>query len=172
MKHDADHPDLRSRQFPVQEDMAYQLKVWRFEHIGWYLLVLCMLLGLLGLFSRGVLSSQDARSADGKVQVEYEMFHRNGSTNPLKLSVHTAPDATVELDIGGEMLDGFSVETMQPAPVRMRSSKQGMRLWLQADAQGQATLYVTLRGDGLGLFRSHIRVPGSSEVKLTQFIYP
>ncbi|MFI8395872.1 hypothetical protein CXF97_00870 [Pseudomonas sp. Choline-02u-1] len=172
MKDDTDHPDLRSRQFPVQEDMAYQLKVWRFEHIGWYLLVVCMLLGLLGLFSRGVLSSQDARSADGRVQVEYEMFHRNGSTNPLKLSVHVAPEATVELDIGGELLDGFSIETLQPAPVRMRSSKQGMRLWLQADAQGQATLYLTLRGDGLGLFRSHIRMPGSSDVKLNQFIYP
>ncbi|WP_152972325.1 hypothetical protein [Pseudomonas sp. RIT-PI-o] len=52
MKDDADHPDLRSRQFPVQEDMAYQL----------------------------------------------------------------------ELDIGGEMLDSFSIETMQPAPVRMRSA--------------------------------------------------
>lgn len=172
MKDDADHPDLRSRQFPVQEDMAYQLKVWRFEHIGWYLLVVCMLLGLLGLFSRGVLSSRDARSDDGKVQIEYEMFHRNGSTNPLKLSVHTTPEATVELDIGGEMLDGFSIETMQPAPVRMRSSAQGMRLWLQADAQGQATLYLTLRGDGLGLYRSDIKTTGSNDVQLTQFIFP
>ena len=88
MKDDTDHPDLRSRQFPVQEDMAYQLKVWRFEHIGWYLLVVCMLLGLLGLFSRGVLSSQDARSADGRVQVEYEMFHRNGSMNDLNIFVY------------------------------------------------------------------------------------
>ncbi|WP_447758955.1 hypothetical protein [Pseudomonas moraviensis] len=172
MKDDADHPDLRSRQFPVQEDMAYQLKVWRFEHIGWYLLVVCMLLGLLGLFSRGVLSSRDARSDDGKVQIKYEMFHRNGSTNPLKLSVHTTPEATVELDIGGEMLDGFSIETMQPAPVRMRSSAQGMRLWLQADAQGQATLYLTLRGDGLGLYRSDIKATGSNDVQLTQFIFP
>lgn len=172
MKHEPDHPDLRSRQCPVQEDMAFQLKVWRFEHIGWCLLVLCMLLGLLGLFSRGVLSSQDARSDDGKVQVEYEMFHRNGSTNPMKLSVHAAPETTVELDIGGELLDGFSIETMQPEPVRMRSSAQGMRLWLQTDAQGQATLYLTLRGDGLGLFRSHIKAPGSSDVKFTQFIYP
>ncbi|HWH87749.1 MAG TPA: hypothetical protein VNV36_13370 [Pseudomonas sp.] len=172
MKHDADHPDLRSRQYPVQEDMAYQLKVWRFEHVGWYLLVLCMVLGLLGLFSRGVLSSQDARSDDGKVRVQYEMFHRNGSTNALKLSVHAAPEATVELDIGGELLDGFSIETMQPEPVRMRSSAQGMRVWLQADAQGQATLYLTLRGDGLGLYRSHIRAAGSNDVPLTQFIFP
>jgi hypothetical protein len=29
-----------------------------------------------------------------------------------------------------------------------------MKLWLQTDAQGQANLYLTLRGDGLGLFRS------------------
>lgn len=27
MKDDADHPDLRSRQFPVQEHMAYQLEL-------------------------------------------------------------------------------------------------------------------------------------------------
>jgi|GEM_PF-5508748 len=51
MKDAADHPDLRSRHFPVQEHMAYRL----------------------------------------------------------------------ELDIGGEMLDSFGIETMQPAPVRMRS---------------------------------------------------
>ncbi|ROO00792.1 hypothetical protein BK674_09520 [Pseudomonas moraviensis] len=57
MKDDADHPDLRSRHFPVQEHMAYRL----------------------------------------------------------------------ELDIGGEMLDSFGIETMQPAPVRMRSAAQGMR---------------------------------------------
>ena len=36
MTDDADHPDLRSRDVPFREDMAYQLKVWRFERCGWY----------------------------------------------------------------------------------------------------------------------------------------
>jgi hypothetical protein len=77
MKEDTDHPDLRSRHFPVQEDMAYQLKVWRFEHIGWCLLVVCMLLGLLGLFSRGVLSSQDDRRSGHRRQAARWLQHRN-----------------------------------------------------------------------------------------------
>lgn len=87
MKDDADHPDLQSREYPIREDMAYQLKVWRFERFGWYMLVLLMLLGMFGLFSRGLLSSRDVHSEDGKVRVKYEMFHRNGSMNSMKISV-------------------------------------------------------------------------------------
>ncbi|MBC3269895.1 MULTISPECIES: hypothetical protein [unclassified Pseudomonas] len=172
MSRDADHPDLHSRQIPIREDMAYQRKVWRFERCGWYALVLCMVLGLLGLFSRGPISSQDVRSADGAVRVEYDRFHRNGSTNPMKVSVRGAPQATVEVELNGELLEGFSVETMQPPPLRARSAAQGLHLWLQADTQGQATLYLTLRGDGLGLYRSTVKAAGAESVTLTQFIFP
>lgn len=172
MKNDSDHPDLRSRQFPFREDMAYQLKVWRFERWGWSTFVLFVALGLLGLFSRGLISSQDVRSGDATVRVEYEMFHRNGSTNSMKISVRTTPESMVELDMTGELLDGFSIETIQPQPLYARSSAQGIRWRMQADSQGQANLYLTLRGDGLGLFRSGVRSAGSSDVKLTQFIFP
>jgi hypothetical protein len=34
------------------------------------------------------------------------------------------------------------------------------------------SLYLSLRGDGLGLYRSHISTPGSSGVTLSQFIFP
>lgn len=172
MKTDRDHPDLQSRDYPVREDMAYQAKVWRFERGGWYVLVLLVVLGLLGLFSRGVISTREVSSDDGHLHAEYEMFHRNGSTNAMKINLSGKPDATLELDIGGELLEGFSVETLQPQPLRSRNSAQGMRLWLQADGQGQATLYLTLRGDGLGLFRSRIESPGSTGVELVQFIFP
>ncbi|WP_085582380.1 MULTISPECIES: hypothetical protein [unclassified Pseudomonas] len=172
MSDDGDHPDLRSRQAPIREDMAYQLKVWRFERCGWYVLVLLVLLGLAGLFSRGMISSREVRSADGNVRVGYEMFHRNGSTNSMKISMAAAPEATVELELTGDLLEGFSIETLQPEPVRSRSSANGLHLWLQADTQGELSLYLTLRGDGLGLFRSHITTPGSDGVTLVQFIFP
>ncbi|MNV62232.1 hypothetical protein D3C71_1547690 [compost metagenome] len=172
MNDDAEHPDLHSRKYPVREDMAYQLRVWRFERCGWYLLVLLMVLGLMGLFSRGVLSSRDVRSEDGRVRVEYEMFHRNGSTNAMKISVSGYPESTVELELAGEILEGFSIETLQPEPARTRSSAQGIRLWVQTDTQGQADLFLTLRGDGLGLFHSRIVLPGTSDVQLDQFIFP
>ena len=172
MSEDSDHSDLKSREHPIQEDMAYQLKVWRFERVGWYVLVLVMLMGLLGVFSRGLVSSRDVLSGDGKLRVEYEMFHRNGSTNSMKISVSATPNSAVELDLAGQFLDGFSIETLQPAPLHSRSFSQGIKLWVSTDLDGQATLYITLRGDGLGFFRSHITSPGTKGVRLDQFIFP
>jgi hypothetical protein len=172
MSEDSDNADLRSREHPIREDMAYQLKVWRFERGGWYVLVLVVLMGLMGVFSRGLLSSRDVRSEDGKVRVEYEMFHRNGSTNSMKITLSSTPDSQAELELAGQLLEGFSIETLQPEPLRSRSSSHGIRLWLQTDLNGQATLYITLRGDGLGLYRSEISSPGTNSVNLVQFIFP
>ncbi|WP_027613501.1 hypothetical protein [Pseudomonas sp. URIL14HWK12:I6] len=172
MSDDRDHPELRSRSYPIREDMAYQLKVWRFERVGWYVLVLVVVLALVGLFSRGLISSREVRSDVGKIRVEYEMFHRNGSTNSMKVSVNATPDTAVELELAGQLLEGFSIETLQPEPLRSRSSSQGIRLWLQTDLDGQAKLYITLRGDGLGFYRSQIFSPGTNGIKLVQFIFP
>ncbi|MFJ5254046.1 MULTISPECIES: hypothetical protein [unclassified Pseudomonas] len=172
MRGDPDRSELRSRKFPIRENMAFQLKVWRFERVGWYVLVLVVALGLGGVFSRGLISSKDVHSDDGKLRVEYEMFHRNGSTNSMKITVNAKPNSAVELELGGQLLDGFSIETLQPEPLRSRSSSQGIRLWLQADLDGHATLYMTLRGDGLGFFRSQIASPGTNGVRLDQFIFP
>lgn len=172
MSDDRDHPELRSRKYPIREDMTYQLKVWRFERIGWYVLVLLVVLGLVGVFSRGVISSQDVRSDDGKLRVEYEMFHRNGSVNSMKIAVNATPDSAVELELAGQLLEGFSIETLQPEPLRSRSSSEGIRLWLQTDHDGEAMLYITLRGDGLGFFRTQVSPPGGNGVKLVQFIFP
>ena len=111
--------------------MVYQTKVWRFERWGWYSLVLVVLLALAGLFSRGPLSTRvtSRKRRPGSV-CEYEVFHRNGSSNPMKISVMGAPDSTAELELLGELLDGFSIETMLPEPVRASSGGQGIKLWL------------------------------------------
>jgi hypothetical protein len=166
------HADYQSRTYPVREDMAYQLKVWRFERWGWYALVAVMLSALLGVFSRGPLSAREVQSFDRKVTVHYEVFHRNGSTNPMKIVLGGRENSPVELELSGDFLDGFSIESMQPEPIKVVSAGQGIRLWLQTDAQGQATLYLTLRGDGLGGYSSRVSVPGSSPVNLTQYILP
>ncbi|MDQ0121900.1 hypothetical protein J2W17_000845 [Pseudomonas lini] len=172
MNDESGHTDYRSRDYPVRENMAHQVKVWRFERSGWYALVLLVVLALLGLFSRGPLSTRDVQGGDGKVRVQYEMFHRNGSINPMQLSVVGAPDAMVELELSGAMLDGFSIESLQPEPIRAVSAGQGIKLWVQTDAQGRANLHLTLRGDGLGLFHSRIASPGATAVDFDQFIFP
>jgi hypothetical protein len=85
MKDDESGPtDFHSRDYPVHEDMAYQVKVWRFERWGWYVLVMSDFAGdCWGCFHDGPISSRDVHGGDGKVRVQYEMFHRNGSSNPM-----------------------------------------------------------------------------------------
>jgi hypothetical protein len=166
------HCDYRSRDYPVREDMVYQAKVWRLERWGWYSLVLVVLLALAGLFSRGPLSTREARGNDARISVEYERFHRNGSSNPMKISVMGTPDSTAQLELLGELLDGFSIETMQPEPVRASSGGQGIKLWLQTDHEGRASIYLTLRGDGLGPFSTRLISPGAQTVFVNQFILP
>mgnify|MGYP001026322383 CR=1 FL=1 len=164
--------DFHSRVFPVREDMDYQLKVWRFERVGWYVLVALVIMTLLGLFSRGPLSSRDLRSGDGSLGVEYEMFHRNGSSNPMIIHMKGQPNAVLEVELGGAWLQGFEVQTLQPLPMRSASAGQGMRLWVQADAQGQASLYLSLLGQGLGLYHGRLSMPGGASLGFDQFIFP
>lgn len=168
----SEQDDHRSRVFPVREDMALQHKVWRFERVGWYVLVLLVILTLLGLFSRGPLSSRELQSADGTIGVEYEMFHRNGSTHPLILRLKGAPDAVLAIELGGDWLEGFDVQTVQPQPLRSAAAGQGVTLWVQADRQGQAILRLSLLGEGLGAYQSRIAMPSGAQVTFSQFIFP
>lgn len=169
---DQQHSDYQSREYPVREDMEYQLKVWRFERWGWYAFVAVVVIAIVGGFSRGPISSREAYSLDGKVTIYYEMLNRSGSANPMKVVVNSRESSQVEVELVGEFLEGFSIETMQPDPMKSVSSGQGIKLSLQTDSQGQATLYLMLRSDGLGAYNSRISVPGSPPVNLTQYILP
>ncbi|MGL6244475.1 hypothetical protein [Pseudomonas sp.] len=169
---DRQEDDFRSRNFPVNEDMAFQRKVWRFERVGWYALVLIVLLTLAGLFSKGPLSSRALVSPDQKLMIEHELFHRSGSTSSMVIHVQANPHQTVELQITGDFLQGFSIDTLQPDPLRSSTADQGIKWWLQADAAGKSTLYLTVRSDGLGLYESQVVTPGAKALKVTQFIYP
>ena len=172
MNHKRTHDDYQNRDYPVREDMAYQTKVWRFERWGWYFLVLLVMLGFGGLFSHGPMSLRDVYGSDGKLRIQYEAFHRNGSTNPMVISVIGAPDALVEVVLSGDLLNGFSIETMLPEPVQTSSVGEGLKLLVQADPQGRANLHLSLRAEGLGVFITQVKSPGTASVKMDQFILP
>jgi len=135
-------------------------------------LVLLVILTLLGLFSRGPLSSRQMHSADGSIGVEYERFHRNGSTNPLIVRLKGAPNAVLEVELGGDWLEGFDVQSVQPQPMRSSAAGPGMKLWLQADGQGEANLHLSLLGEGLGTYHGRIATPNGAVVTFSQFIFP
>ncbi|WP_445576750.1 hypothetical protein GKKCFE_15130 [Pseudomonas sp. E141] len=166
------HGDLHSRRYPVNEDMALQRKVWRFERWGWYGLVVLIALTLAGLFSKGPLSTAEVRSADGLLRIEHQRFLRNGSSDVLVIRLQGKAREPLEVTLNGELLRGFNVEMLQPQPLMASTAGEGVKLWLLSDKDGQAVLYLTLRSDGVGRFDTQVALATGASVRFSQFIYP
>lgn len=110
--------ELRDRTYPVQEFMDVQRRHWRLERVGW---VLFLLVVLLGLFSRGALSLTVSQSADGALAVEYQRFERKSAASQMIVKVRAEPGEVVQLEITGDLMDKFTIEGMQPAPLGSES---------------------------------------------------
>lgn len=171
--------ELVSRRHPVREDMPMQQRVWRFERVGWYVLVAIVLLALAGLFGNGLLSdaqvvSQDGRvvSQDGRVRVEYQRLSRSGTTDRLFITVQGTPGQPVEVQLEGSLLRDASIETLQPEPQRSMSHGQALLFQLGTKEDGVATLYLTLRSEHVGTLEGSVRAGPKSAVHFSTFLYP
>ena len=164
--------ELVSRRHPVQENMPMQQRVWRFERVGWYVLVAIVLLALAGLFGNGPLSDAEVVSQDGRVRVEYQRLSRSGTTDNLFITVQGIPDQPVEVQLEGSLLRDASIETLQPEPQRSMSHGQAMLFQLGTKQDGVATLYLTLRSEHVGTLEGRVRAGPESAVHFSTFLYP
>ena len=167
-----DDREFASRTHPVLEDMAQQRRAWRFERIGWFGLLLVIALTLAGLFSKGPLSQVTAHTADGALRVQYERFSRNGAQDDLVVTSTGSPGEMRYLRLGNELLKGVSIEGLHPEPAPLRSEGQDLVIPMRADSQGIATLYLTLRNNGVGLYRGRLALIGGESLAIPKFIYP
>jgi len=167
----SEQDELLDRDYPIQEDMRFQEKLWKLERAGWVALSLIAVITLLGVFGAGPLSQTHAQSPGGDLDIRYQRFERNGAASQLQVKAKAGSDGQVWLAIDGALLERFTVESIHPQPLVAEAFGNGMRLQFQPDAQGWATAYLTLRPDGVGPAKSVARLNGQS-VTLSQFIYP
>ncbi|WGV20766.1 MULTISPECIES: hypothetical protein [unclassified Pseudomonas] len=167
-----DEEEFISRRHPVEEDMRMQQRVWRFERVGWYALVLVVLLGLAGVFGNGPLSNAQLTSEDGRVHVEYQRLSRSGTTDNLRITVRGTAGEPVMLLLGGTLLREASIETLQPEPQVSQSHGRSLLLQLGTSKKGIATLYLTLRSEYVGPLEGVVRAGPNSVVHFSTFLYP
>ncbi|MNJ28913.1 hypothetical protein D3C77_234680 [compost metagenome] len=161
-----------SRQYPIKENMPLQRRVWRFERIGWYVLLLIVSVALAGAFGNGPLSRGEVVSQDERIRVSYQRLSRSGTRDNLQITVRAAPSEQVTLILGGALFREASIETMQPQPEEAASQRGDIALHLGADAEGLATLYLVLRTDHVGTLEGHIGLGSSSALHVSTFYYP
>ncbi len=88
----SEQDELSDRDYPIQEDMGFQEKLWKLERAGWVALSLVVAITLLGVFGAGPLSQTHAQTPGGDLDIRYQRFERNGAASQLQ--VKAKPVAT------------------------------------------------------------------------------
>jgi len=162
-----------SRNSPIKEDLRWIRREWLIQRAGEYLLILIVILGACGLFSKGVLSDGHARSPDGTLQVEYERFGRVESNMDMRIRFNAPVNDRFNVTIGGGALDNLQIQTLQPQPLEAVTMGSDLRLTFSArDTGPDHAIWLGLQPRNAG--RIHVTVHGGDHppARFTQWIYP
>jgi hypothetical protein len=161
-----------SRSEPFQEDMAFQLRDWRAERVGWCVMGILVILACLGLFSNGPLSKTTARDETRRLSVEHERFYRFGASSDMRWSVEAAPGTETTIAVNREFIEAFTLESITPAPSRMVGTADGVRLTFTREEGASLDVVLSVTPDEVGTVAPEVRLQDAEPIRLDTFIYP
>src|SRR5690625_1718489 len=126
----------------IEQDARFQQREWRIERVGWVLLTLFIVAGLVGVLGTGPLSWTTARSPHGVVAVAYQRVthHEADDSIELTFSPEAVQDGTVVVELTGSWVTGVDRQSMAPEPAEERVVPGGTVLELPVERAGRATL--------------------------------
>jgi hypothetical protein len=156
----------------IDQDLAFQQKMWRFQRFGWLALLLVALAAAVGVFGvNGPLSRQ--RASAEALQLEYQRFVRYET--PAALTVQLAPQGgdSASLWLGQGFAERFLVEQIVPEPERVEATPERVTYTFATPRSGgplQVTLHIRPQQPG-----PSVSLAGAGDgrpIEFYQFIYP
>ena len=155
----------------VGEDLAFQRKWWRFEHVAWTVLALMVVADLLGAFGRGPLAN--AKLRNDSMEVKYERVERSNS--PSIMRIEFAPEAihdgTIQLFVSESMVDRLGNRRIVPEPKSSTIGNGGITYEFAANGV-PATVQFALQPAKPGHERFTVGVPGQTSISAGVFVMP
>lgn len=162
-----------SHHAPVVEHLFWLRVENAARQYGFVLLVLLLLAGFCGLFSKGIFSNASVANPDGTLRAEYQRFGRSQSDMDLKLTLTVLPSESYTVTLGGQFMDYFEINTLYPQPWRFTRQNGGMTLeFHELPHGGTHTLWLSIQPRNAGKVRSTLQVNHSQPVSITQYVYP
>lgn len=151
------------------ELLQFQRFWWIAHRVGWLLLAIVIVAGLLGFLGPGLLSK--ASTGDRQLLVEYDRFLRSQSPTRLRILLPVSEGGLGFLWIDPAYLNEMDIEQIIPEPVRTEVREQWIVHLFRTDPGGRATVTVHARPRSAGPIRGHLG-SGPSTVEFRQFIFP
>ena len=163
-------PDLE-----VGQDLNYQRKMWRIQRVGWVVMTIILLAGVLGLFGVGPISEAQAVADNGSLKIDYHRFARYETST--KVTIYLDPVVTqqeeVRLWVKQDFLRPVQIQRISPDPQSEEVAKGGQVFVFKIDEPGQpAEISIYLWPQLVGLNDGGVGLDGADPVRFRQLIYP
>ena len=150
----------------IDESLSLHRTGWIVQRIGWVIIVMIMIAGLLGLFGEGMLSKTEP--ASGGIKATYERFFRFEAE--MKIVVESSGDHISNISFSQSYLKNFKILRFIPEPEGNNTSS-GEVIYNFLPAQNRlVTIYLTPTNQG-GI-SGDMKVNRSNVISLHHFIYP
>lgn len=149
-------------------------RAWRFERIGWGVIVLAIAGGLAGAFGDGPLSSAAVVSADGRVGVHLQRVIRYNAASTLEVRLAPAGvgDTIASVSLDTAYLRAVDVIRVTPQPVRVRAFFDRVEFQVsRPDPARPLTIMFTIEAGTRGRHRVRLATTTGS-VEFHQLVLP
>ena len=164
--------ELASRHYPVQEDMRWQRRESLIQRIGEYVLIVIVIMGACGLFSKGILSDGQAQSPDGSVSLHYERFGRIDSNMNLRIRVAPQAGERFTVTLGSGALDALQIQSLQPQPLQAITRDNTLQLTYASETAEGHVIWLGIQPQAAGRVALSVHVNHQVPVTVSQWIYP
>ena len=157
----------------VGEDLEFQRRWWKFEHIVWSVFVLILAADVLGLFGRGILAKATRRTVDGALYLRYERIERASTPSIITIQIGQAAvrDGAVRLFVGESVLTKLGTQRISPQPASSVLGGGGVTYTFPV-TQTPATVELALQPSFPGVQHFWIQVPGGEPLRGRVLVMP
>ena len=158
---------------PVSESTFWLNVEANTRRYGFFLLLIIVIAAVGGVFSKGWFSHMERTTADGALTLEYEKFGRLMSDTEMKIVVHAGSSKEVTVVLGGDFMDSFQINTLQPQPEHMHAQDNRLVMSWQRDAlPADHTIWLGVVPQEWGTSNSWVAVDQGPTLPFWQLIYP
>ena len=158
---------------PIVEKPFWLSFEFQLRRMGFALLLAIVIAAMVGLFSRGYISDARIANDSGTLRIDYEKYSRLMSDVDMKITSSQIRENRNRIILGGDFMDSFRIDTLQPQPDKMYSLNGNMVLEYSVSAPGsEQTLWLSLTPMKFGATHSSVAIDNGPEITLHQFIYP
>ena len=157
----------------IDEDRGHQRREWRIERVGWAVMALLVLAGLLGVFGDGPLGQ--ARTGGAGASVEYDRLQRAAAPTEYRFAVDPAlaTDGHLRLRLDEALLEEAELISIVPEPASVATGPGYVEFAFAVHAPGTpARITFRFKPTTFGRVRGEVALPGTAPVVLDQFVFP